>query len=760
MRRAWEKRASEKKAGRRPGEPAVDNGSASEAGCLQAPAQEAECKRKWYLLLAGVLLLTAACYGNSLNNTFVFDDALVIAENPGIRGIENIPRLLGFTTGRTSYRPIRMVSYALDYTLNKNLWCQIGNCRESDPGLYPPGYHIGNIAYHLLTALLVFLVVSRLAGNFRVALLAAGIFALHPVHTDSVTYLAGRRDILFTLFYLAGFYFFLRYRQEKRLSLMIFAFIMYMLSMGSKEMGVTLPALFLCYDMVENFSPQGIGPGGRARELFKSFKKSVAQSAYLYVPLFIGALAFIYYKVFVASPSYQKAYYGDSVFITFLTVVKILAHYIQLLIYPVNLIADYSYNAFPLATSLFEPAVLFSLVLLAGVVYALLRLLDGHKLPAFGGAWFFLTLLPVCHIFPHHELLAEHYLYLPSVGFCIAAAALFDTFMKEKKYRLYASAGCVAVLIIFSLRVVDRNRDWKDSLTLYEKTVTTVPECARANSNLCEAYTNEGRLDEALAACRQALAIKPDQIEANHNLGTVYARKGMAEEAIASYKQALALRPRYAKAYFNIGVLLYQKGDLEGAVDAYKQALAISPYYAEARKNLGMAYSAMGRFQEAIEQYRWAMAIKPNYTGARNSLAAAYLQQGAFDNAIAEMELAVAGNPDDADAYFSLGYAYSQKGDTAKAVDAYKRAIAKGLVRAEVHSNLGNLYLQEGRLDEAISEYLQAISIQDNFAGAHNNLAMAYFKKQEYAMAIKHCDRAAELGLSNPALLKDLLPYR
>jgi tetratricopeptide (TPR) repeat protein len=728
---------------------------------LKAAAQAVKSAgRTWYLLLGALLLLTIACYANSLNNTFVFDDALVIAENPGIRGIENIPRLLGFTTGRTSYRPIRMVSYALDYTLNKNLWCHIGNCRGADPGLYPPGYHIGNIAYHLLTALLVFLVVSRLAGNFRVALLAAGIFALHPVHTDSVTYLAGRRDILFTLFYLAGFYFFLRYRQEKRLSLMIFAFIMYMLSMGSKEMGVTLPALFLCYDVVENFPPQDIGPGGCARRLFKSLKKSVAQSAYLYVPLFIGALAFSYYKVFVASPSYQKAYYGDSVLITFLTVVKILAHYLQLLIYPVNLIADYSYNAFPLATSLFEPAVLFSLLFLAGVIYALLRLLDGHKLLAFGGAWFFLTLLPVCHIFPHHELLAEHYLYLPSVGFCLLAAVLCDSFMREGKYRFPIAACVCLILAFFALRTIDRNGDWKNSLTLYEKTVKTVPECARANSNLCEVYTNEGRLDEALSACKQALAIKPDQIEANHNLGTVYARQGMVEEAIASYKQALVLRPRYAKAYFNIGVLLYQKRDLEGAVDAYKQALSISPYYAEVRNNLGMAYSAMGRFQEAIEQYKWALAIKPNYTGARTSLAAVYLQQGAFDDAIAELEKTVAADPDYAEVYFNLGYAYSQKGDSDKAVGAYKRALAKGLVRADVHSNLGNLYLQEGRLDDAVSEYLQAISLQENFAGAHNNLAMAYFKKQEYALAIKHCDRAGELGISNPALLRDLLPYR
>jgi tetratricopeptide (TPR) repeat protein len=750
--------------------------------------------RKWYLLLTVVLLVTCACYANSLDNAFVFDDDLVITENPGIRGIENIPRLLGLTTGHVSYRPIRMVSYALDYTLNTMLWQHVGNYEGPDKGLYPLGFHIGNIAYHLLTSLLVFLVVLRLAGTHRAALLAAAIFALHPVHTDSVTYLSGRRDILFTLFYLAGFYCFLRYRQSKHLLALAAAFASYALSMGSKEMGVTLPALFLCYDVVHNMPAAEKGRGGLGRRLFYSLKKSVNRSAYLYALLFAGGLAFSYYKVFIASPSYQKSYYGDSALITFLTAAKILARYIQVLLYPVNLIADYSFNAFPLAESLFEPSTAFSLLLIAGIVYALFRLLAGHTLPAFGGIWFFLTLLPVLHIFPHHELLAEHYLYLPSVGFCLAGAVLCDTFMQDGRYRPSITAGVCVILALFSLRIADRNRDWENSRALYERTVSMAPDCARANANLCEVYADEGRLDEALSACRKALTIKPDQIEANNNLGTVYARKGMVEEAIASYRQALVLRPRYAKAYFNIGLLLYQKGDLQGAVDAYTQALAVNPSYAEVRNNLGIAYSAMGRFNDAIDQYRWAQAlnphyadahynlgvayartgefekaideykraldIKPQYISARTNLAVAYMQRGELDSAIAELEMTVAGNPDYGDAYFNLGYAYSQKGDLTKAVDSYRSAIAKGLQRADVHSNLGNIYLQQGRLDEAIDEYRQSLVLQEQFAGAHNNLAMAYFKKGEYAMAIRHCDRAAELGLNNPALLKDLLPYR
>ena len=202
-------------------------------------------------------------------------------------------------------------------------------------------------------------------------------------------------------------------------------------------MGVTLPALFLCYDAVAHFPAPETGSAGYGRRLLHSLKQSVRQSASLYVPLFCGALAFSYYKIAIASPSYQKSYYGDSAFLTFLTAAKILIRYIQLLFYPVNLIADYSFNAFPLAASVFEPSTLLSLLLLAGIFCALGRLLSaGHKQLAFGGIWFFLTLLPVLHVFPHHELLAEHYLYLPSVGFCLLAAALCDGFMREGKYQI------------------------------------------------------------------------------------------------------------------------------------------------------------------------------------------------------------------------------------------------------------------------------------------------------------------------------------
>ncbi len=751
--------------------------------------------RKWYWMLAVVLTLSLFSYANSLQNEFVFDDILVIVENPGIRGIEKLPRLMGIDTGKLSYRPIRMFSYALDYTLNEKLWYYVGNYQGSEKGLNPLGFHISNITFHIITSFLVFLVVFRLVRSCRVAFFASAIFALHPVHTDSVTYLSGRRDILCALFYLLGFDCFLRYRQSNKLSLIIAVFACYVFSLGSKEMGVTLPMLFFSYDVMQRYSAER-RTIDRAflKELFSSAKKTITQSPYLYAILFFGALTFSYYKIVIKSPSYQTTFYGDSLYVTFLTVGRILAHYMHLLLYPVNLNADYSLNAFPLSSSLFEPSSFLSLLLLMGIAYVCLWLLGRNKLMAFGIIWFFVTLLPVCHIFPHHELLAEHYLYLPSVGFCLVTALLFNSAFKEGKYRVPISICFMMIVLLFSVRIADRNRDWRDGLTFWEKTLKTAPECARVHVNLSEIYANAGRIDDALSAAKKALSINPNHIEGRNNLGTIYERKGMFDEAIDEFKKALSLRPRYAKAHLNLGLSYFRTGEKDKAISHYKQALSVKPNYAEAHNNLGVVYSSEGKLDEAINHYKRAQAINPSYaeayynlglayarqkewdkaidqykkalainphnTSARNNLAIAYMNKGTTDETIAELQKILATNPENLEVRFNLGIAYAKKGELGKAVDEYKQARAMGLDTPELHANLGNVYFQQNRWDDAISEYKQALAIRDDFAIVHNNLAMTYLKKGEYQLALKHCDLASELGTVHPKLLKDLLPYR
>jgi len=598
-------------------------------------------KRRWCLLFTAALVLSLLSYSNSFTNQFVFDDFHLISENPTVKGFNNLPRLVGIGKN-ASYRPVRMVSYALDYTLNQILWSSWGNYTGEDNGLNPVGYHVSNCAYHLITSILVFLIVFKLVADYRASFLAATLFILHPVHTDSVTYLAGRRDILCALFYLAGFYFFLRFRETSKIKWLVVTFVAYILGLGSKEMAVTLPAVLLCYDVVSNF------PRGKARinltyctQAGTTLTRVLIHYRYFYTLIFSGALSFSYYKVFIKSPSHQSEYYGGSMLTTLCTAGKVLVYYMKLLIYPIVLNADYSYNAFPLSPSLFEPAAFLSFVVLGIMGYAVLRLIGNYKMLSFGLIWFFVTMLPVSQIIPHHELLAEHYLYLPSFGFCLAVAVLINEFLMEGRCIRLMYAVLVGVAILFTVRIADRNRDWKDGFTLWGKTVNTVPQCARAHNNLGSEYDARGWFDKAALEYKKAIAIKPVYAEPYNNLGLNYYKRGEVDKAIAMYKKALDLKPRHVAALVNLGGAYVAQGKADDALNAFRKAIKIRPRLVEAYIGLGVCFAKKGNTREnknfldlAIYCFKKALELKPHLPEVHNNLASTYYLKGDYTSAL------------------------------------------------------------------------------------------------------------------------------
>jgi tetratricopeptide (TPR) repeat protein len=678
-----------------------------------AHVKRADSGRLWYFLLALVMLFTLASYSNSLRNQFVFDDNLLITNNPAMRGVEKIPALLGVGKKRAQYRPLRMISYAVDYTLNQKLWKHVGSYGGWNEGLNPLGYHLANCVYHLLTTWLVFFVVFRLAANYRIAFLAAALFALHPVHTDSVTYISGRRDIFVTLFYLAGFYYFLRYRQTGKILFIVAALLSYLLSLGSKEMGVTLPALFLSYDLITQF-PEKIRrvDGAYGKALLLTLKKVLVQSRYLYSLIFLGALSFSYYKVFITSPSNRVTYYGDSMITTFLTVGKILVHYIKLLVYPIRLTADYSFDAFPLSSSFLEPATVGAFVVLGVIGYVVLRLVITHRMAAFGVIWFFVTLLPVCHIFPHHELLAEHYLYLPSFGFCLLAGYLVERLLENTKHRSLVYASFLLVLLLFSLRTADRNRDWKDEFSLWAKTVKIAPRCARAHVNLGNVHYKEGRLDEAILSYERGITIRPEYVKGYINLGETYVTMKKFDEAIEQQKKALALNPNSAEGHAGLGAAYIEKGMLDEAILELEQALTIKPYYAVAHANLCAAYQVKDMFDEAITECSMAVGMNPTLSIAYINLGLAYGKKSLLDEAITGFTNALRTNPDSVDGYYYRAIAHDEKGMLDESIADFKKALTFAPNSVNARFKLGMVYSKNGMQDEANAQFKEAFALQ------------------------------------------------
>ncbi|MCX5894661.1 MAG: tetratricopeptide repeat protein [Proteobacteria bacterium] len=574
-----------------------------------------------FLLL--FLVVTAVMYGNSLNNTFVFDDIPLIVENSLIRDFRNIPMIMGLENGQPMYRPVRYLSYMIDYAIS---------------GMNPVAYHGANCLYHALTAFILFLLLRTLTGSRLTACAGAVLFLVHPVATDSVTYISGRRDILVTLFYLLAFYCFVGYRKSQKPWYAAATVLCFILALGSKEMGVTLPVVCFLYDFTCAFAGMQNQPASLAHKIKQSLLNMVASHGKLYAAIGAAGALFFYYKIFVHYPSLMNSFYGGTAQSNFATVIRIVCYYIKLLLLPVALHADYSYNSFPLSRSFAEPRVIASLLVLAGCLRLIIWSLNRQRWVFLGGMWFFVTLLPVCQIFPHHELMAEHYLYLPAIGFIILLTPLLQYLMENKNK---AALVLFAVLLLaLSARTIARNRDWRDPMTLWSTVLKRAPQCARAHDNLGTEYFKRKEYPTALMHYKQAVQIRPEHAIFHNNLGRAYGVVGDIQNAQAELEQAVALNPGLAEAYNNLGIAYYQKGDYRKAAELFWKSGSMKPSelvsfnYARSMLQLGVVAEAVRALEEAVH-------LKPDYVDAYQELGAIFLKKGDRQRCVAYLEKAL-----------------------------------------------------------------------------------------------------------------------
>jgi len=561
-----------------------------------------------------LIVVTGAVYYNSLRNEFLYDDleTIVHAQRPGGRGaFTELRRLLG---GRPAYRPVRSASYAFDYALS---------------GLNPWGYHLTNIAIHAASATLVFLIAQTLFSRLTPALFAAILFAVHPIQTEAVTYLSGRRDVLSGLLVLLGFYMFLRYRRTGRAGYLVLVLLLYPLAFFSKESGIILPLLCFSYDLVSRIrvtGPRGGLPS--VRELCAGAWAAFREMRWLYLPLVVLAGGLAYYVLFLVRGTWVRTYYGGSLWFTGLTMARVFLHYIKLLIFPVTLNADYSYNAFPVTTAWTDPGAWMAVLILGALGYGILNCLASRPLVAFGAIWFFVALLPVSQIIPHHEMMAERFLYVPSVGWVLAVAAVCDPLMGRSRSAPVIYAAGVVILLVLALRTVWRNTDWKDDLTLWSKTVQVAPHSARARNNLGGAYLRRGQFALAQEQLEAALRITPDFSTAHANLGKIHLDRGDLALAERALQVAIHLNKRDVIPCLWLGAVLVRMGRIPEAEQQFRAALARPPYDAYAYNNLGVLFAKSSRNTEAESAFQAALTRMPELTEAHENLALLHRLQG------------------------------------------------------------------------------------------------------------------------------------
>jgi tetratricopeptide (TPR) repeat protein len=541
-------------------------------------------------LLAFVVALAVIAYANALRNGFALDDIPIIVENPVVQGAGTVGTIFGtsyWSRGGTAslgdptlYRPLTVLTYALDHAI----W-----------NLRPGGFHATNIALHAVTTALVFLLGVEVLGGVIAAFAAAAIFAVHPLHTEAVTGLVGRAEVLATLFVLAAFWTLRRPAAVRvpargkataqwsmpagRIAL---GALLYLLGLFSKESAITLPAVLALDDWL------------RRDELPDKRRPKASALASRYAALVVAAIIYFAFRQHAISgnPEIWPGFVGVSAAQRVLTASRVMMEYVGLFVFPRRLLPDYWKSEVPIG-SLGDPLVIVSIALWIGVAAIVWWKLRRDAALVFSVAWFFVTLAPVSNLFfPIGVAKAERILYLPSVGLCLLAGWAYARLEARSRTRSVPRVALAAIVLAFAARTMIRNRDWRDNFTLATAALATSPSSPLMNDIAAGELVKRGDMARATNLLREAVRQAPDMPLIRTHLGVVYYSQGLLDQAIAEYQEAIRRHPNEADAYNNLGVAYAQAGQLDRAVEAYEAALRLKPDYAAARDNLDRVNAA------------------------------------------------------------------------------------------------------------------------------------------------------------------------
>lgn len=547
---------------------------------------------KTNLIFLFVILGTFYIYSRALTGPFIWDDEHFVLRNPSVKSVERVPEY--FTSKETFamegnfaiYRPLRNISYLLDYLLF---------------GLNPFGFHLVNLLLHIQNMILMAYLVRLMTGSRFASIVSSVFFAFHPVQTEAVSWIKGRDDLIATFFYLASLALYIKGREKK--SLYRGSVIFFALALLSKETALTLPLIIFLYNL--HFPEKG--------------DKKVSYHPYIYI-----SLLYLLLRTIVVGRVGQTEHWGGSFLTAFYTNWTGMVYYLKLLFFPVNLCADYL--MFPVRTTLFDPYVLgalFIILLLLGA--ALISFRGGNRLLSFSIFWFFITLLPVSNIVPIQIIIAERFLYLPSIGMFIGAAVLLgnlkDGFQKTgfgNSVLIFLISG---VSLFLASMTVDRNHVWTDEHLFWKDVAAKSPGNPRAWHNLASEYQNEGRISEAISLYQKSLMMDYHSPETHYQLGRIYRGMGEEEKALSEFYAALEDDPENADINYEIGNLMSKKGWYSEAISQYRKALEGNPDHEDALHDLGILYMRQKDYGLAAMQFRKLLVLSPG-----NKMAAGFLE--------------------------------------------------------------------------------------------------------------------------------------
>ena len=568
----------------------------------------------WVLLIA----IATLPYLNALGNDLVYDDLAVTVENTLVRSLDPIPIFLAPSLPEHDiewYRPLTIYTFALNHAAH---------------GLEPVGYHTLNLLLHLANALLVFALARRLLDNFAGGLITASLFAVHPVHVEAVVPASGRADLLATFFVLSAWLLSIRLVEKLSFDRAMVIGSLFFAALLSKESAIVAWPVILLTDFAQ------LQNKARAESAFDL----VAKRAYLHLAL-AGVVVAYFGLRYVATGSFlfagevairpiENPLFGVDLPARLATSIWVLLKYLSLLVVPLRLSADYSYNQIPIVGSAGDPRLLLATGVLLSVGAAAAVLRKRHPPLVYFSLLFLVMWLPISNtIVVIGTIMAERLMYLPSAAFCFIVGALAASFWPSRpRFQVLAAAAIATLLAACVVRTISRNRDWRSQETLFAATVRTAPRSAKAHFNYGTELLELGQPSRAAAEFEAALSITDRYPEAHSALGTVFMDKNDLPRAEAEFRAALRDDPAMASAWANLGMTLFRTDRYEEARHAFRRAVELRPQLDLAWATLGALAEREGKLREAIDYYWKAYDLNPNFEGLGTHLASLLAESG------------------------------------------------------------------------------------------------------------------------------------
>ena len=580
-----------------------------------------------YMVLAA---LTLAVFWQVDHFDFVdLDDTVYVTENSHIQSVITLKELRwAFSTTRAEFwHPLTWLSLMLDYQFY---------------GLNAGGYHWTNVIIHIISVLLLFWLFNRMTGAPWKSAFVAALFAVHPLHVESVAWIAERKDVLSAFIWMLTLCLYVYYTEKpviKRYLLVLFSFV---LALMSKSIVVTLPVIMILLDYwpLKRFQSQ------KENLTLCQLKEKL--------PFFILSAVFVILTLH-AQPSVKHFPLSSRLFnalVSFIT-------YLEKTFWPHNMAVFYPFPSQIPIWQIFGATFLIIIISLGVIVMA-------KRLPYLyvGLLWYTITLLPVIGIIQvGNHAMADRYHYLPSIGIAIMLAWGIPALFKSEKIRnkILFPIG-TAFLTIMVLLAWQQCGYWKNDFELFNHAVLVTKDNCIAYNHRGVAYGKLGQYQLAIDDFNKITFINPNDIVAYYNLGKAYSELGQYQLAIGKYNAAIRLKPDYTDAYYNRGIIYGERGKYDLAIEDYSQAIKLQPNFAKAYNNRGIVYVNLGQNSRAIEDFDKVIQMEQDFVEAYNNRGFAYYKLGQYQRSIEDYNKAIRLRPDYVSAYYNRATAYDKLG--------------------------------------------------------------------------------------------------